>query len=254
MSINYKDDIETFFTYIEEALKAIKKINTPDKSNTRVFKKILYCTIVDTLSKCAHPQKTDNGKRFRDFVSEFGNWDERNKVSLPQLKLYLDKQSNECFNFLKNFVEQKINQWEEALICETKNLEHDPTLKEIIKFCSNRKKQEELKFFQHISLLWKYRNFLIHEFREPEGSFEGENDYEIHYYSQTDLNTQEETWELVYPLSFFEKLAETCTNNLKKKFLVEKTSPYDSFAFSSEWFLDNKAKKKHNKTKSLRGA
>jgi hypothetical protein len=84
-------------------------------------------------------------------------------------------------------------------------------------------------------LFYTYRNSLIHELRNlgyglEELSLEKEPSY--HHFTD---EKNEETWQLVYPLGFFEIICETCVKNLKKYLVSNNINPYNSFNSGSYW-------------------
>jgi hypothetical protein len=47
------------------------------------FRKALLVSMLDGLSACAYPNEPRSGHRFRTFVSNFGNWRDSERVSMP---------------------------------------------------------------------------------------------------------------------------------------------------------------------------
>ena len=96
---------------------------------------------------------------------------------------------------------------------------------------------EGVKFesLKHVHLLYTYRNSLIHELRNlGYGLEELSLGKEPSYHSMT-MEDGKDTWQLVYPLGFFENICETCIINLKEYLILNNIDPYNSFNFGSYW-------------------
>lgn len=215
----------------------------------RVYKKILYCAVIDFLAKvwCLAERKNikKNRDRFCEFVEKFGGWEDWNRVSLPYLKMYLERKNDAKFKRLKKFVERKFEEsameWRWLGVKLVRNI--DPSIEEISTLLSDTKEFEKLRKFRHVELLWKYRNSLIHETQEKGSPLEKSEEFEPYYHTKHkyikkgNIITSETTWELVYPLFFLERLAENSLKNLKEWVIKEKKNPYD-LPLSSRWYWE----------------
>lgn len=86
-------------------------------------------------------------------------------------------------------------------------LEADRLISDIEQYASTEEEKELLRESTHSSLLYVYRNHLVHEFREPGHGMEmDQRNVFPYYHSLTRLSVagerSKDTWELVYPLGF----------------------------------------------------
>lgn len=224
---NNESEILRFFSYFK------KKIENVDEIEDRLFRKILYFIILDTLSKCAYPKINRNNERFVKFIDNFANWKDCNRISAYQLSFYLRTQI-EGFTQLKTQIEPFIKTWK---IGDIVRPEKEPFISDLTFESQDRRKIEE---FTYKALLWKYRCFLIHEFREPGCPMEISNDSSTPYYIGVNhINEQDapdKTWELTFPLDLIKNLLLKSLETLEEYCKKEGINPYHSYKFSSSWF------------------
>lgn len=93
-----------------------------------------------------------------------------------------------------------------------------------------------LKNSRHAELLYTYRNNLIHEFRTSGHGMEFSDDNTSPYYhGMTDLSSQKNTWELVYPTHFLVNLSKAALDSIKSFLTSNNLDPYSFFKFGSPW-------------------
>lgn len=209
-------------------------------NSSEIIKKILYLNIADSLSKATFPQTDQNKNRFVTLIDKFGGWKDGEKVSLPFLKNDLSVIKRDDFEELKNFVNSELEKWPIRSPVQI-TLASDAVEKFIIAMLPPPKKNEKynpeifVKKYCHYSLLWEYRNCLVHEFRQPGYGHELEEDtfpfYEAAYPS---LEIR-----LCYPTRFISKLVETIIDNLREHFHTNKINPYNSFTYGAFWNKKN---------------
>jgi len=227
--------IERFILYFHNKYEIIKE--TKFEGNDELFKKILYIGIIDALSKTVFPRK-GNRIRFILFLKIFSGWKNCDRISLPHLVRLLEFTPEPEYSKLREFTFSAYEQWRSGDII---GLERDPKHKEIFKYWPKGKDNTEpiegvkLESLRHVDLLYTYRNSLIHELKNlGYGLEELSLEKEPSYHHLTD-EKNEETWQLVYPLGFFENICETCIKNLKKYLIKNNINPYNSFKFGSYW-------------------
>lgn len=90
-----------------------------------------------------------------------------------------------------------------------------------------------IKRCRHFHLIYGYRNYLVHEFREPGYAMElfGEGQTEPSYHSY--LNNP--VLRLLYPVGFFRRLAEQVVATLEAWFIENDENPYNRVHDSSAW-------------------
>jgi len=55
------------------------------------------------------------------------------------------------------------------------------------------------------------------------------------YHSMEDVDTGTHTWELVYPLGFYQKIISTALSNLRAYYKKERIDPYQHYSFGTYW-------------------
>ena len=82
----------------------------------------------------------------------------------------------------------------------------------------------------------KYRNTLIHEFREP-GKYAIPSVDDLSPFSKAveHESTGEKTWELVFPVKFLERLCERSIDGLEKYLIENNQDPYESYERGPLW-------------------
>ena len=227
--------IERFILYFQNKYQIIKE--TKFKSNSELFKKILYIGIIDALSKTIFPRK-GNRERFVSFLENFSDWKHCSRISLPHLVRLLEFTPEPEYSKLREFAFSAYEQW---LSGDIIGLEKEPKYEEVMRYWPRGKdniepiKGVKLESLKHVHLLYTYRNSLIHELRNlGHGIEELSLGKEPSYHHLTD-EKNEETWQLVCPLGFFENICENCVKNLEKYLTENNINPYNSFNFGSYW-------------------
>lgn len=231
-------DIELFIGHFKKDFTHVQTLAVKDAYHQGTYKKMIYMGILDALSKCIYP-KRGNRDRMVHFLDEFSGWEGRKRLSLPHLYQLLQKNPEPSFSNLRKYIIEKLSQWASG---ELVTLDRDLEIAEVKKHWPKDKDQKKTinevtyEALLHSQLFYSYRNSLIHEFREPGHGVELKNDKEPFYLSMSYLEEPEvETWELVYPLGFFEKIVEDCISNLEQYLRVNNINPYKSYIFGSYW-------------------
>lgn len=226
--------IKDYLDYFQNQLQKIRNLEC--KKPTDLFRKILYSSLLDALSKTtAHPKK-GNRERIVDFIHRFCNWSTCEKVSLPHLLRLLEMVPDPAFSDLRQHVFSILDKWEEPKLIY---INSDLDYKDVMKYWPNDipKPLENIRieFLQHVNLFYRYRNSLIHESRKPGDGIEFPNMSEPYYHSMNDNKAKQETWELVYPLKFFDSLCDAAIKNLKEYYLKDRIDPYSCYKFGTYW-------------------
>jgi hypothetical protein len=238
---NHKADVDRFTEYFEEEITRTTKIIIEGENHSpKLHKKLIFSAILDSLSKCIFPKK-GNKDRFISFLIEFSEWQDHDRISLPHLFRLLKKNPEPAFSNLRNFTTTKINEWSDGELVE---LSRDPKISEIRRYWPDEKDYKKpldgvsIEFLQHSHLLYSCRNALVHEFRHLGYGTELKNDEHPFYIGMSHIdNDQEEkeTWELVYPCGFFEKIVRTSLLNMKNYLINNNINPFSSYTFGSYW-------------------
>lgn len=230
--------INSFISSFNEHIDRIENITI--EQNTKRYKKILFVSVIEGLAKCRYPKKFPRN-RFVKFVRKFGNWEFGDNISLPHLVAALERTAATQFDPLREYAFKKLSKWGTG---GPLYLDKDPKKSEIqslwpkmngalMEIPCLRKKIDE---FCHVGLLYEYRNYLVHESRQPTFTFESDRDtkpfYEVFPYSVSD-GVKVNQFRLSYPSGFLYDLSKKCLKNLEVYLIENKRDPFDSFTFGS---------------------
>lgn len=230
--------INDFISSFEKHINNIENISI--EHNTRRYRKILFVSVIEGLAKARYPRKSSPRERFVKFVRQFGNWEFCDNISLPHLVSALERTAAKQFVPLRDYVFIELSKWGTV---GPVYLDKDPNISDIQSRwpkvngslmdipCLKIKIQQ----LQHAELLYKYRNYLVHESRQPTMGFDSERDSNPFYESwdnyDTTVGKQVAKFKLVYPSGFLCELSKNCLSNLKKYLITNSRDPFDSFSF-----------------------
>jgi hypothetical protein len=222
-----QDRTEKYHSYSQDQLTSIKSLEN------RLHKKILLVIILDTLSRARYPFVPGVKDRFLKMINEDAMWEHASRVSLYRVLLSLTPTMG---NALRKLARESVSRWREGTM---PGLEVDPLITDIEYLVSTEEEMKLLRESTHSSLLYLYRNHLVHEFREPGHGIEmDQRDTSPYYHGLTHLTARREnneTWELVYPLGFFMQLVLTSLNSLRHYLLKNDLDPYSFYKFGTIW-------------------
>ena len=228
--------IDDFVSSFRKHIDSIEKITV--EHNTRRYRKILFVSVIEGLAKCRYPTKRPRA-RFVKFVRKYGDWEFTDNISLPHLVAALERTSVKQFDPLREYAFKELSKWGTV---GPLYLDKDPTKSEIQSRWPKINEAsieipclKKIDQFCHIELLYKYRNYLVHESRQPTMGFDSERDCNPFYESIGSYDCSEgikvAKFHLVYPSGFLCKLSKTCLKNLEKYLLANNRNPFDSFKF-----------------------
>lgn len=239
-----EDSLNRYFLIVSQLQQSINSVSATSYENNH--KKTLFLSLLDFLSKGAYGKKySRSGERFINFVENFCDWEHVNRISLPQLVLVLNRTSKDELLDLKHFTTKELSLWPDD---QHIPLNYDPERSEVESFLPSGCKvigDVRLDKLSHVSLLWISRNKLVHEMRFP-GKAANVFDFEYPHYHSLGKIVQcastgkfimepEMTWELVYPIPFFNRLIENAVKNLRKYFIENNINPIKSYNLTSNW-------------------
>src|SRR5690606_11243101 len=169
---SFEYNVELFIGHFEEQVQIIDNLscNLVEGDNLHIQKKTLFINLVDSLSnirfnKNNFPQLAkQNRERFVRFVKEYSNWIDGSLVSLVFLRDNLSK--NYKNNPLYRYIDEKVKKYTQ--LDQWKNInEIDDEVSKLKSFATNEKEEEAIDYYQHYSILYRYRNYLVHEARKP---------------------------------------------------------------------------------------
>lgn len=229
--------IEDFVSSFNAHIKTIENITV--EHNTKRYRKILFVSVIEGLAKCRFPTRRPR-KRFVTFVRKYGDWEFSDNISLPHLTASLERTAAKQFDPLRKYAFEELSKWGTG---GPIYLDNDPKKSDIqsrwpkingapIEIPCLKKKIDQ---FCHVELLYEYRNYLVHESRQPTMGFDSERDCKPFYESEGSYECSEGTkvskFNLVYPSGFLCKLSKTCLKNFKKYLVANNRNPFDSFKF-----------------------
>lgn len=216
---------------IKNFLNSIKSIKeNTDKIKPDILRYPTYFILLDILAQFSFPNEEGVGKRFKNLIDSYSNWEFRNYVSILLLKFLLKiEKEKKCFKENKKFkdLEEKVNKvrnkWGQRVLSPK---EADLTIEEFELFKKNRY-WKLIKMSRYPSVIYELRNHMIHNLRfpKPKDPLDTTDIQEPYYYILND------SYELCIPAEFISILVEKCSNNLKEKVLQEisKYDPYKIF-------------------------
>ncbi|MFA5921142.1 MAG: hypothetical protein WC856_07600 [Methylococcaceae bacterium] len=217
--------IEKFISYFQE-----KKIDI--SSIQPIFcRKIIYAAALDTIARAAFGKTYTNHDRYIKLLNELTNWQYREHISLPQVCLAFEKEG--ISDNLYSEAKAQLVRWPHGQIL---SLDNSPLLSTLKPLADSEKSNRFLFKSQYAELFYIYRNNLIHEFREPGYGFEGlSTQNQPYYHGMTDMDTNNTTWELVFPVGFFEYLYNEALVGLKIHLVRDNINPFCQFELGSKW-------------------
>ncbi len=152
-----------------------------------VLQKSLYVAVIDSIGAVvfAEDGKYNNQRRFRKTILEFAEWPHATYFSLPYLHQYLAVKRDKFFKQLtKQLVNPSYELWIDTHSSrrfmelpwipvpnhrQVLSLDADVSEQRVLALVisGDRKKTNKITKFQHCSLLYEYRTFLIHSLTVP---------------------------------------------------------------------------------------
>lgn len=231
-----EQDIDRFLGSFRNNLLEIRELSPSTPRG--LFQKILYFSILDSLSRTTAQVNQGNRRRTLSFVRGFCDWPDSERISLPHLIRLLEKYPDPSFSSLSEHAFAMLDQWDRGEIIP---ITTDPEIHEMDELWPKHFPNlggVPLASLQHSNLFYESRNILVHELRKSGYCVESPTDEAPFYCSTTDLDAGKETWELVYPVKFYEKLCSAAIENLKGFYLKNGINPYSCYAFGSYWMED----------------
>lgn len=241
------DQIEKFASYFKRQSIMISGIRSdpedkseigPEDYRIRFYQKVLIVTALDTLAGIRFPKQNyptlhrKNQKRFIRFLSEYASWDCGRLVCLPFLFDDLKKHSPKSSKIL-GFIKDKLSQFDpkEGIIISPNEI--DEPLEKILDLACTEKEEERICYYQHYALLYRYRNFLIHESREPGYAMDGIRDSENEAYYHGYINIPK--WHLAYPVELFHRIFKNSIDELRSYLNDQQVDPYTFVDDTMRW-------------------
>ncbi len=175
-----KGNVERFVGFFRDQLKVIQI--TDFKESTSVFRKILYYAVLDGLSKTIASRRKGNRGRIVTLIRRFCRWSTSEKISLPHLVKLLEKVAEPEFRDLREYAFSLCEKWGEG---EVMYLEKDPEFQDVKKRwpkdIPKPFKGIQIGYLRHVNLFYNYRNYLMHELRQPGYGMEFEDNIPFYH-------------------------------------------------------------------------
>lgn len=239
-----KDPVSRFIGYFRAQLTEIAALQT---EHAELYRRLLYASVLDTLSGVVMPIRSHHGDRFVSFVQRFCKWPEGDRVSLPHLVQLLRRNPDPAFGTLREWAVEKFKKLPvhgSALMPITA----DPPFDEVRERWPTAKEHKapldgiSVESLQHFKLLYAHRNSLVHELRVPGYGIEFGDDEDPFYHRMTHLNPDgtagSVSIELVYPQRFLHRLCDTALNTLEAYYRANDLNPYEARAFGTYWIRE----------------
>ena len=241
------EQIENFCSYFERQAIVISGLRSdpedtaeigPEDHQIRFYQKVLLVTALDTLagirfSKENYPAiNKKNRERFIRFISEYASWQNGVLVSLPFLFDDLKKNTTKTSRLL-SFIKDKLDQFDtnDGILLTPDRIDEAPET--LLTLAYTEKEEESIWYYQHYALLYRYRNFLVHESREPGYAMEGIRDTETEAYYHGYINIPK--WHLAYPVELFNRIFTNTLNNLKNFLTESQVNPFSFVGDTTRW-------------------
>ena len=192
----------------------------------RYYKKVLFVTAIDTLAGVRSAEVNypklwqQNRDRFIRFVKEYSKWNNGDLISVPFLYDQLNSHKG-CRGELIDYLKNRLNQF--GINFGSVGIsDMDVKSNLLLSLAKDEKEERVIRDYQHYSILYRYRNYLIHESREPGRGMEGIGSDEPYYHQYRD----DEKWHLIYPTGLFQTLLIQSIKNLKEYLLKNRLDPF----------------------------
>jgi len=223
------DGIQNFTDYFQhEACLVASLTGKVPGAGLAIYKKILYASLVDGLAGIRyHSEGLGNHARFVRFLREHTAWPTGNLVSSPILRKRLPAKS-----LLRDHLDSRLAGYSTMLPNALALSALDDPIDVLEKY-TQEEERKYLKGAEHFELFYRYRNFIVHEFREPGYAMEifadGGDSPLYHGY------TNSSDWSLLYPVGFFQARAEESIKSIEQWLSSNNVDPYSRVRDSSDW-------------------
>ena len=242
---NLSKKIEYFCDYFVRQQEIITTLSIGNQSITaedpahhqiRFYRKSLLITHIDTLagirfSESLYPQLNKRNKdRFIRFLTTKNIWPDGNLVSVPFVAEFI-KSGKITNGRLRQFVQAKLagHSGDDFLNLPAEKI--DEPISTMLELSISEQEERIVSNNRHYELLYRYRNYLVHEAREPGGSMEIVPEPGAYYHSYLG----DDKLYLAYPMSLFEGVLERSIDYVKSYLIANSIDPYDHVRETARW-------------------
>lgn len=253
------ESLSKFQTYFESKIEIIRTL--PGERTYDFIKKLLYISVIDSIGGIAFPNKERKNRwRFSKTVVDFGEWTHASYFSLPHLYRWLSVRHDCYFDKLeKDLVAPAYAVWTDQRQSKLRlpwitthgprqilPLRADIPEDYVLSLVSKRQEDKinAIRKFQHLSLLYDYRNLLVHSLLIPgiNGRPEAIDEpyYEEYVISRDASGNLHIVHDLIYPNDFLYMMALRILANVIGWFEVNNHDPWGSVQQSIAMYWDKK--------------
>ena len=207
-----------------------------ERHQIRFYQKALLITHIDTLAGIRYTEKRypqlnkKNKERFIQFLESSGAWPEGQLVSIPFLEEYT-KNGKIGAGLLKDHITEKLAANYEEGSFNIKASIIDDSRDVLIELSSTEQEEKAINENRHYELLYRYRNYLVHESREPGNAMEVVPEDEAYYHGYIG----DERLFLAYPLKLFQRIFERSLEHVEGYLKENGIDPYDYVKETVRW-------------------
>jgi hypothetical protein len=215
-----------------ESLQGDESINvgaSEPQARVKIHRKILHAALLDSLAGVRYAGcGLRNRERFVNLLQEHSAWTSGGLVSVPVLAKRLDGNSSDLKQHLDCILAKYSTDRGNSLSVTA----FDVAPASLDCLAQDQAERLHIAGCVHYELAYRYRNFIVHEFREPGYAMESfsEGD-EPRYHGY--LN--DSCWHLLYPGGFFASLVASVLTSLEAYYVANEINPYQSVMDSSTW-------------------
>ncbi|MEW6003340.1 MAG: hypothetical protein AB1638_11955, partial [Nitrospirota bacterium] len=211
-----EEKIDFFCSYFADQAKVIGALavdeaqaegTDQERHQIRFYQKALLITHIDTLAGIRYTEKRypqlnkRNKERFIQFLEVSEAWPEGQLVSIPFLEGYI-KNGKIGAGRLKNHITEKLAANYKKGSFNIKASIIDDPYDFLLGLSSTEQEEKAINENRHYELLYRYRNYLVHESREPGNAMEVAPENEAYYHGYIG----EDRLFLAYPLGLFQQI------------------------------------------------
>lgn len=231
---HFRDQVRIVGALSIDVVKA--EVTDQENHQIRFYQKVVLISLIDTLAGVRYPNERypqlnkRNHDRFITFLSDNDIWPDGQLVSVPFMK-DLEATGKLTDGKLKEVVVQKHqDNFEDGSF----NIDYrgiDLNGHELLKICTTEQEEKAVRDNVHYELLYRYRNYLVHEARVPGNAMEVTSTPEPYYHGYID----DEQLYLAYPLEHFINLADKSIKVVESYLTENQINPYDFVKETTRW-------------------
>jgi len=243
--MDVRENIEHFCQYFDSEAQSIELValgahedaTDSSRGSESRYKKVLYLAAIDTLagvhakSIASVSRRAQNRERFINFIGQHGSWREENLVSIPFLHDELSA-LNLLGGSLGRYVDEKLAHYSTADGGSLPVVDIDDSVLDLLALASTDDERKTIQRYKHVELLYRYRNTLVHESREPGAAMDVFGPTTSPYYSGY---IDDKAWYLTYPTHIFALILKRSISSFRSYLLEKSIDPFSLIEGTERW-------------------